>query len=269
LSAEPVVLVTGAGRGLGRAIGEAFRAHDYRVVATDYDPTLLRDRDGLDGYTTAQLDVTDAESIAGVARFIAAEFGRLDVIVNNAGIIGYFPTVEMDPDQVLRHFQVNTFAALRVVHACLDLLVASRGTVVNITSESFRLRTPFQIYQTTKLALEGLSDVMRRELSGLGVHVATVRPGAIGTDLFHAMDSIENPVPDGHLARPFAAFVRRLDRNKPKRVSSPDEVAAVVFRAATAHRRRPHYAINNMRSLRIASMLPTSVADRAVARMLR
>ena len=190
-------------------------------------------------------------------------------MVNNAGIIGYFPTVEMDPDAVLRHFEVNSFAALRVVHACLGLLVDSRGTVVNITSESYRLRTPFQIYQTTKLTLEGLSDVMRRELSTLGVHVATVRPGAIGTDLFHAMDHIENPVPDGRLAVPFAAFVRRLDRNRPKRVSTPDEVATVVFRAATDGRRRPHYAINNMRTLRLAAMLPTSVADRAVARMLR
>ena len=59
---------------------------------------------------------------------------------------------------------------------------------MNVTSESYRFRNPFQIYQTTKLALEGLSDVMRRELAPLGVPVSTVRPGAIETELFHAMD---------------------------------------------------------------------------------
>lgn len=267
MSEQPVVLVTGAGRGLGRAVSERFAADGYRVVATDRDPGLLADLDG--SYVTAPLDVTDAASIDGVVRRISAELGRLDVLVNNAGVIAYFPTVEMDPDAVIEHFEVNAFGALRVVHACLDLLVASRGRVVNVTSESYRLRTPFQIYQTTKLTLEGISDVLRRELVLLGVHVATVRPGAIATELFHAMDRIENPVPDGLLAGPFAGFARSLAKRKPAKVSTPQQVADVVHRAATDPRRRPHYEINNMAVLKVAAALPPRLVDTALRRMIR
>jgi NAD(P)-dependent dehydrogenase (short-subunit alcohol dehydrogenase family) len=267
VSAPRVALVTGAGGGLGAATSRALRAAGFHVVVTDRDLDLLSDFTGVDGYTALALDVTDSVAAAEVAQHVRSTLGRLDVLVNNAGIIGYFPTVEMDPEVLVRHFQVNTFGALRTVHACLDLLVAARGRVVNVTSESYRFRNPFQIYQTTKLALEGLSDVMRRELAPLGVSVSTVRPGAIRTELFHAMGSIENPVPDSRLAAPFARFARMLAHKPPKRVSRPEDVAAVLVRAATEPRPRPHYAINNMLALRVAALLPTSVADRAVGRM--
>jgi NAD(P)-dependent dehydrogenase (short-subunit alcohol dehydrogenase family) len=262
-----VALVTGAGGGLGDATCRALRAAGFHVVATDRSLDLLGAFDGVDGYTALALDVTDTEATRKVAAAVGATFGRLDVLVNNAGIIGYFPTVEMDPEVLIRHFQVNTFGALRTVHACLDLLVATQGRVVNVTSESYRFRNPFQIYQTTKLALEGLSDVMRRELAPLGVHVATVRPGAIQTALFHEMDAIENPVPDSRLARPFGRFAHLLAKRPPKRVCEPAEVAAVIVRAGTEPHGRPHYEINNMLQLRVAAVLPARVADRVVARM--
>jgi len=263
-----VALVTGAAGGLGRATCEALRAAGFLVVATDRTAELVAGFDGVDGYRTAGLDVTDAGSIAAVGALLADEFGRLDVLVNNAGLIGYFPVAEIDPEMVIRHFQVNTFGALRTVHGLLDLLVAAGGRVVNVTSESYRFRNPFQVYQSTKLALEGLSDVLRRELAPLGVRVATVRPGAIDTELFHAMESIENPVPNSRLATPFARFARGLARRPPKNVSKPADVAAVIVRAATDPRPRAHYAINNMLALRIAAALPVRVADAATARIL-
>jgi len=266
---EPVALVTGAGRGLGRAVAGEFRRYGFRVVAADRDPDLLTDLRDSPGYLPVEADVTDATSVGRLADTIRSGCGRLDVVVNNAGIIGYFPVVEMDPDRVIEHFQVNSFGALRVVHVCLDLLVESRGRVVNITSEAFRFRNPFQIYAVTKLTLEGLSDVMRRELVALGVHVATVRPGAIDTGLFHSMKTISNPVTGSRLEEPFGKFARQLARRPPSRVSQPSEVAAVVHRAATDPRRRPHSAVNNMRALKFAAMLPASLADRATQRLLR
>jgi NAD(P)-dependent dehydrogenase (short-subunit alcohol dehydrogenase family) len=263
-----VALVTGAAGGLGAATCRALHARGFHVVATDVAADLLGDFAGQDGYTTTALDVTDTAAAREAAELVRTRFSRLDALVNNAGIIGYFPTVEMDPDVVVRHFQVNAFGALRTVHACLDLLVAARGRVVNVTSESYRFRNPFQIYQTTKLTLEGLSDVMRRELAPLGVPVCTVRPGAIQTALFRSMDDIENPVPGSRLAAPFGRFAGMLSRRPPTRVSRPEDVAAVVVRAATAKRPRPHYAVNNMLRLRVAAALPTPVADRMVARLL-
>lgn len=267
MSDARVALVTGAGGGLGSATCRALRAAGLHVVATDRTLDLLDAFADLDGFTTLALDVTDTAAVTEVAAKLRSAHGRLDVLVNNAGMIGYFPTVEMDPELLIRHFQVNTFGAVRTVHAFLDLLVESRGRVINVTSESYRFRNPFQIYQTTKLALEGLSDVQRRELAGLGVRVATVRPGAIRTELFAAMAHVENPVADSKLAKPFGRFARMLAKRPPGKVSEPDEVAAVIVRAATDASPRPHYAINNMLRLRIAAALPASVADRTFRKL--
>jgi NAD(P)-dependent dehydrogenase (short-subunit alcohol dehydrogenase family) len=264
---SPVALVTGAGGGLGSATSRALRSAGFHVVATDRTLDLVAAFADEDGYTTLALDVTDTAAAVEVAAKVRSSLGRLDVLVNNAGLIGYFPTVEMDPDVLVRHFQVNTFGALRTVHAFLDLLVESRGRVINVTSESYRFRNPFQIYQTTKLALEGLSDVQRRELAGLGVHVATVRPGAIRTELFAAMAHIENPVPDSRLAKPFGRFARMLAKRPPSRVSEPQEVAALIVRAATEAKPRAHYAINNMLRLRIAAALPAAISDRSFRKL--
>lgn len=261
-----IVLVTGAGRGLGRAICETFHARGDHVIATDVDAALLTDLDGRMQVTT--LDVTNQKAVNAVAGRIRADFGRLDVLVNNAGLILYASVAETDPDTLIKHFEVNTFGGLRLTHACLDLLATASGRVINISSESWRLRTPFQIYQTTKLAVEGLSDVLRRELIHLGVGVATVRPGAIDTDLFHAMDHISNPIPDSRLATPFERFAASLARNPPSKHSQPEEVAAVVYRAATDRRCKPHYQINNMPILKVLSWLPTRWADWLLQRAL-
>src|SRR5690625_4606866 len=152
----PVVLVTGAGKGLGRAICKRFHAGGYTVIATDRDTGLLADMDGRDRFIAMELDVTDTAQAHAVAGQVEKQCNRLDVLVNCAGIIGFFPLAEMPPDELIQHFQINTFGALRLTHACLDLLAHSKGRVVNISSESFRLRTPFQVYQSTKLALEGI-----------------------------------------------------------------------------------------------------------------
>lgn len=263
---QRVVLVTGAGGGLGRAICEAFLARGATVIATDANQERLEDLAGR--VTLWPLDVTDQHAVDAVAAMIRERFGRLDVLVNNAGIIGYFPVVETQPDVLLKHFEVNTFATLRLTHACLDLLVAASGRVLNVSSESWRLRTPFQIYQCTKLALEGISDVLRRELGWLGVQVATIRPGAIETELFHAMDSIANPVPDSRLAAPFGRFSAMLSARPPSRRSSPEAVAAVVCRAASARRCKPHYQINNMWYLKLLSWLPARSVDWLLRRLI-
>lgn len=261
-----VVLVTGAAGGLGRAICEAFHARGDTVVATDVDASLLADL--TERMVVAPLDVTDQQAVDAAAALVRQRFGRLDVLVNNAGLIAYFPVAETPPATLIKHFEVNAFGGLRLTHACLDLLVAVGGRVLNISSESWRLRTPFQIYQTTKLTVEGISDVLRRELVHLGVHVATIRPGAIDTELFHAMDAISNPVSDSRLEAPFARFSEMLKRNPPARRSRPEAVAEVVWRAASDRRRRPHYQINNMPSLKLVSWLPARWADRLLVRLL-
>jgi len=202
LSAEPVVLVTGAGRGLGRAIGEVFQAHGYRVVASDYDATLLRDRDGVDGYTTAQLDVTDAESIAGVARFIAAEYGRLDVVVNNAGIIRRAPAKDFSEADWNAVIATNLNSPFFLMQAVGKWWIEtgkskapenSRLKLVNIASLlSFQGGITVPAYAASKHGIAGVTKALSNEWAKERINVNAIAPGYIATENTKALR--EDPV---------------------------------------------------------------------------
>ena len=268
-SDAPCVLVTGAGRGLGRAIAETFHAKGYLVVATDCDERLLQDLAGAPRYLTARHDVGDIDATADVAAMIRERCGRLDVVVNNAGVNRFYPVCEAPPQETIDVFRINTFGAMIVSQACLDLLIESKGRIVNIASESSTFRPPFQVYQSTKMALECLSDVMRRELQLFDVHVAIIRPGAIQTDLIEGARQVQIGVEGSRFAPYFPRFREMVARGMPKKVSEPTEVAAVVHRAATDPRKKALYRINNDLKQRIAALIPKRAMDRMILRMLR
>ena len=265
---KPSVLITGAGGGLGRAIADHFYAKGYHVVATDYDLSLLSELEGKDSYTTAKLDVASLEDAQNIAQRVKNELGHLDVIVNNAGIDVFCPITEAPPEKTINGFMINTFAALIITQACLDLLIASKGTVVNISSESAPLRTPFQFYQSSKLALEGISDVMRRELMVFGAHVAIIRPGAIETPLIAGHDNIKNPLENSRYKEVFERFAAGVAKASPKRKSKPADVAALVYHAATDPKRKTMYGINHSLKLKIIGKLPSKLLDKLLLKQL-
>jgi NAD(P)-dependent dehydrogenase (short-subunit alcohol dehydrogenase family) len=268
MSEIPCVLVTGAGRGLGRAIAEAFHARGYLVVATDFDAGMLKDLEGAPRYVTARHDVSDIARATEVAALIRERSGRLDVIVNNAGVNSFYPVCEAPPQRTIDAFMVNTFGALIVSQACLDLLIESRGRIINIASESSLFRPPFQAYQSSKMALECLSDVMRRELQFFGVHVAIIRPGAIRTELSEGAKNIEVRAENSRFEPYFGKLREMVARGMPTRVSEPEEVAEVVYRAATDSKKRLMYRINNDLKQRLVLLLPKWMMDRVILRML-
>jgi NAD(P)-dependent dehydrogenase (short-subunit alcohol dehydrogenase family) len=266
---RPCALVTGAGRGLGRAIANAFHENGYTVVATDFDEALLADLIGVEGYLTRQQDVSDTERAVEIADFIENEVGRLDVIVNNAGINPFYPVCEAPPERTIQCFRVNTFGALIVSQPCLDLLIKSRGCIVNIASESSLFRAPFQIYQSSKMALECLSDVMRRELMLFDVHVATIRPGAIDTNLIEETKVVPIDVKESRFEPFFPRLREMIGKRVPKRLSQPSEVAAIVYKAATDPKRKVMYRINNDPLQRIVPLFPAKLVDRLIRSQLR
>jgi NAD(P)-dependent dehydrogenase (short-subunit alcohol dehydrogenase family) len=265
---RPCVLVTGAGRGLGRAIAETFHEKGYFVVATDYDETLLADLKDDDRYLPLQQDVSDIERAAEVAATIERECGRLDVLVNNAGVNDFYPVSEAPPQRTIRGFMINTFGALIQGQACLDLLIRSKATIVNIASESSPFRPPFQFYQASKMALECLSDIMRRELQLFDVHVAIIRPGAIDTTLLEGARELEIDAPGSRFEPFFPALKKMVESRVPKRTSKPSEVAALVYRAATDPKKKVRYAINNDPFQKLLPLLPARFVDRMIRRQL-
>jgi NAD(P)-dependent dehydrogenase (short-subunit alcohol dehydrogenase family) len=266
---KPSVLVTGAGRGFGRAIADKFHEQGYTVVATDYDKKLLADLKGKRGYITAKHDVTKTADAAAVATLISKEIGHLDVIVNNAGVNAFYPLTEAAPEKTINAFMINTFGALIVSQACLDLLIASKGRVINISSESATFRVPFQFYQASKASLEALSDTMRRELQLFGVHVAIIRPGAIETEMTGELDTIVNDLKNSRYQKHFEKFAKMVAKNAPTKKMTVDYAAGEVYKAAVDPKKKTLYELKNSLSSKVSAMLPQELADKIIMMMTR
>ncbi|QAY69669.1 SDR family NAD(P)-dependent oxidoreductase [Xylanimonas protaetiae] len=177
--------VTGAGRGIGRAIAVAALRRGDRAAATARDPRAL---DSLvaefgDAVVPLRLDVTDADAARAAVAEAHARLGRLDVVVNNAGygLFGYVE--ELDPQQLRDQLDVNLFGALHVTQAALPFLREQRtGHVVQISSSSGLAAWPaLGGYHASKWALEGLSDALAQEVARFGIAVTLVEPGPVDT----------------------------------------------------------------------------------------
>lgn len=184
-STAPVWLITGCSRGLGRELAHAALAHGFRVAATARDPATLG---GLAGYAdralTLALDVTDAEQVRNAVSQTEREFGRIDVLVNNAGY-GYLASVEEgDEEDIRAMFETNFFGLVAMTRAVLPAMRSRRsGNIVNIASVSGLAGfASGGYYAASKFAVVGLSESLARELEPLGIRVLIVEPGALRTE---------------------------------------------------------------------------------------
>lgn len=182
----PVWLVTGCSSGFGREFVRAALAHGFRVVATARDPTTLSwVAPGREGQIlTLALDVTSTEQIASVIREAERQFGRIDVLVNNAGY-GYMAAVEEGEEEDIRAlFETNFFGLAAMIRAVLPGMRSRRaGWIVNIASVGGLVGFAGSgYYAATKFAVVGLSESLAREVEPLGIRVLVVEPGPFRTD---------------------------------------------------------------------------------------
>ncbi len=185
-----VWFITGISRGLGRAIAQAALQHGDAVIGTTRDgKTDLAAAGGR--LHVVPLDVTEPEKVRAAAGVAWALHGRLDVIVNNAGfgLLGAVEEVELS--EVRRVFETNFFGTLNVTQAVLPRLRAqASGHIFNISSVGGFVGLPgFGLYNSTKFAVEGMSEALYKEVGPLGIRVTIVEPGAFRTD-FLAQSSL-------------------------------------------------------------------------------
>ncbi|MYS21976.1 NADP-dependent 3-hydroxy acid dehydrogenase YdfG [Streptomyces sp. DvalAA-14] len=178
--------ITGAARGFGLEIARAALDRGHRVVATARHAAQIAEQlPGAGGRLLAlDLDVTDEEGTRRAVREAVDAFGRIDVVVNNAGR-GTLGAVEEVPDEAVRSlFAVNVFGTLNVLRAVLPVLRAQRsGHVINMSSVGGLAATPgWGLYNATKFAVEGLSESLVTELAPLGIRVTLIEPGYFRTD---------------------------------------------------------------------------------------
>ena len=181
-----VFFLTGSSRGLGRQVAEAVLAAGHQLVATARDPASLADL--VDRYggqvLPVALDVTDqAAAVAAVGAGVAA-FGRIDVVVNNAGYANLASVEDMSPEDFREQVDANLFGVVNVTKAALPVLRAQGGGhIIQVSSVGGRLATPgLSAYQTAKWAVGGFSEVLAREVGPLGIKVTVLEPGGMRTD---------------------------------------------------------------------------------------
>jgi NAD(P)-dependent dehydrogenase (short-subunit alcohol dehydrogenase family) len=175
-----VALVTGASSGIGRATAEALVAEGFAVVGTSRDPATAAP---LEGVTFIELDVTDADQVRAAVEQVAEQFGRIDVLVNNAGVGMAGAAEESTIGQAKAVFDINVFGVMRMTNAVLPHMRAQgSGRVVNVSSVLGFIPAPFMAaYAATKHAIEGYSESVDHEVREHGVRVLLVQPGYTST----------------------------------------------------------------------------------------
>jgi NAD(P)-dependent dehydrogenase (short-subunit alcohol dehydrogenase family) len=174
-------LITGSSRGLGRALAEAVLAAGHNLVATARDPEQLRD---LEGAHVVALDVTDREQARVAVQAAVERFGRLDVVVNNAGYANVNAIEDFSEEDFRAQLETNLWGVVNVTRAALPVLREQRsGHIIQISSVGGRVTSPgIGPYQTAKWAVEGFSGVLAKEVAPLGIKVTVIEPGGFRTD---------------------------------------------------------------------------------------
>ncbi|MEQ1852410.1 MAG: oxidoreductase [Chthoniobacteraceae bacterium] len=229
-----VWLITGCSSGFGAALAAAVLAGGHRVMATARNPDCLSELSAQFPETcrALALDVTDASQVKAVVAQAVEAFGRIDVVVNNAGygLVGAFE--ELGAEQITRNFDTNFFGALEVIRAALPVLRAQgSGHIVNISAAAVISNyAGFSIYGAAKWALEGVSESLAAELKPLGVKVTIVQPGPFRTDFIaRSLERAESHIAD--YDRTSGKFARFLETMAGKQPGDPAKAAEAIIAA--------------------------------------
>jgi NAD(P)-dependent dehydrogenase (short-subunit alcohol dehydrogenase family) len=264
------VLITGCSTGIGRATAERLAKRGLTVYATARRPESIEDLKQA-GCRTLALDVTSEDSMRTAVSAVEESEGSVGALVNNAGYSqsGAIETVPLD--ELRRQFETNVFGLVRMCQLVLPgMRRAKRGRIVNISSMGGRLVFPGGgAYHATKYAVEAISDAMRFEVGGFGVHVSIIEPGLIRTSFGEtAVGSVRHE--DGPYAKFNSAVAantaRVYDGPLGKLGAGPDAVAKAIEKAITSKRPRTRYPVTASARFFIAqhAVLPDRAWDRVV-----
>lgn len=265
--AKPVALVTGASSGIGKAAALALVAAGFEVVGTSRKTSGVAP---VDGVTFLDLDVTSDDSVSMAVARVIEQFGRLDVLVNNAGTGAAGAAEESSVAQDQRVFDINFFGLVRVTKAVLPHMRAARtGRIINISSVLGLVPAPYMAsYAATKHAIEGYSESVDHEVREHGIRVLLVEPGytktgfdakAIQPDAPLSTYEVQRQVFDGVMARAMADG------------DEPAIVANAIVAAATDPKPRLRYTAGSTagRVSTLRRFVPTRVFDRQIRKLNR
>ncbi len=240
------IIITGASSGIGKETALLFASRDWQVAATMRNPKNLSMFAGQENIRTYLLDVNDKESIAPCFARIIGELGRVDALVNNAGVYTTDPLEATSEEMIDAIVDTNIKGVIRATRAIIPHFRQNgAGVIVNMASIAGRITTPFQsVYHTSKWAVEGFSEGLCYELAPLGIRMKIVEPGVVKTPLYREMG--EAPVGDypAEYRKPFGAwwkFIRKGYHNGYPAMRD----AATIWRAVNSRGARLRYTTDS------------------------
>ena len=255
-----VALVTGASSGIGLVVAQSLAKAGYRVFGTSRKP--LPDSSGV---TMLVCDVTSQASVDQAVETIIGQTGRIDLVVNNAGVGLLGGAEESSIAQAQRLFDVNVFGVARVVNAVLPIMRRQKsGRIVNMSSILGMIPSPFNaFYASTKHAIEGYSETLDHEVREFGVRVVLVQPGVTRTAFEENLTRADQPIAvyDTARARSEALMRQWVEAGDPPQVVADAVVKAAG--AATPKLRYPAGKQSNQLSV-LRRFVPSSAFDKAV-----
>jgi short-subunit dehydrogenase len=260
-----VALVTGASAGIGRAAAAALRDAGYRVFGTSRKAVPARS----DGITMLTCDVTNDASVARLVADVLAETGRIDLLVNNAGLGLLGGAEESSVEQAKALFDVNVFGVLRITNAVLPTMRRQKkGRIINLSSVQGFIPAPyFALYAATKHAVEGYSESLDHELRPFGIRVVLVEPAYTRTSF---EDNLARPDRLLDVYDSARAGMNEVVRKAMEKGDTPEVVVKAILAAATDPAPKRRYAAGKM--ARQVSMLrrfvPASAFDKSLRKQL-
>ncbi len=258
-----VVLVTGASSGIGRAIAVHLAAKGYRVFGTSR--TAMEDA----GFETIAMNVDDEASVkAGVARVLNAA-GRIDVVVNNAGVALRGAVEDTRIEEAKALFETNFFGVLRLCRAALPAMRQQRsGTIINVSSLAGVFGSPFSgLYSASKFAVEGMSEALRLEVHRFGIKVVLIEPGDHDSELPVRRATVAEARSNVAYAETFVRSSARQARAEAK-APKPDRIARLVARLLDMRDPKMRYTVG-LRGQRMVAPLKRFLPSRLYERLLR
>ena len=263
-----VILITGCSTGIGRELAERLTADGHTVIATARKPDTVSI---LGVAAVLALDVTDAASIAAAVSETITRFGRIDMLINNAGYATRGAVEDVPIAQVSAMFDVNVFGVMRMITAVAPHMRAQKsGRIVTIGSIGGKVSIPVNgTYSATKFAVEALCDAARLELAPFGIKMILIEPGnirsaflerslSLGNDTLHNPSSPYRPLYDR-----YAETSSRLRMHQ----GEPEAVYRAVKRVIESNRPKARYLVAVPMATTIARYVPDGIRDRIFTKL--
>ena len=276
---KPVVLITGATDGLGRAAALLLAQSGYRVFAAGRSAEKRAQLDAVASekklsLETLQMDVCDDGSVKLAVAEVLVKAGAIDVLINNAGVVIVATVEEMSMADWRSQFETNFFGVVRVTHAVLPHMRERRkGRIIMMSSVAGLVTPPtYGAYSASKHAIEAISNALRHELYPFGIATVLIEPGYIVTGIQQAAAELSKSYQEKMTSGPYAKIYGQAQtaRNSSRKASgtTPEDCARIILRAVEANHPKARYGVTPLATLVkwTKRLLPDSLQDALIRR---